>query len=146
MSTNDEQRELLEIYKIHAELADRVSQRRDGANKLYASLITALMGATVVSIRFVDHEYYFILIAVGILGMALNTSWILVIQSYNQLNTGKFKALQEIEKNLVYPFFKKESQFLEGKYRKLTMAEKTLPYILYLAFVSMIIFGMLSLH
>ncbi len=32
--------ELLEIYKLHAELADRVSQRREGANRLYVSLLT----------------------------------------------------------------------------------------------------------
>ena len=28
----DEKQELLEIYKLHAELADRVSQRRDRSN------------------------------------------------------------------------------------------------------------------
>ena len=27
--------ELLEIYKLHSELADRVSQRREGANKFF---------------------------------------------------------------------------------------------------------------
>ena len=28
------QNDLLEIYKLHSELADRVSQRREGANRL----------------------------------------------------------------------------------------------------------------
>ena len=37
------QTELLEIYKLHAELADRVSQRREGANRLYVSLLVGLM-------------------------------------------------------------------------------------------------------
>ena len=30
---DENKRELLEIYKLHAELADRVSQRREGANR-----------------------------------------------------------------------------------------------------------------
>ena len=29
---DENRRELLEIYKLHAELADRVSQRREGGN------------------------------------------------------------------------------------------------------------------
>ncbi len=36
----DEQ--LLDIYKLHADLADRVSQRRDSANRLYVTIAAAL--------------------------------------------------------------------------------------------------------
>ena len=39
---DEDKTELLEIYKLHAELADRVSQRREGANRLYVSLLTGL--------------------------------------------------------------------------------------------------------
>ena len=31
---DSEQNELLELYKLHTELADRVSQRREGANRM----------------------------------------------------------------------------------------------------------------
>ena len=31
--TDSTRNEMLEIYKLHAELADRVSQRREGANR-----------------------------------------------------------------------------------------------------------------
>ena len=40
--TDSTQNEMLEIYKLHAELADRVSQRREGANRLYVSLLVGL--------------------------------------------------------------------------------------------------------
>ena len=43
---DSEQNERLEIYKLHAELADRVSQRREGANRLY---VTLLLGIGIVS-------------------------------------------------------------------------------------------------
>ena len=143
MSGTAEQKELLEIYKLHAELADRVSQRREGANKLYASLITALIGGVIVLIRFGgdDLPIETVFVLAGIFGLFLSTSWVLVIHSYRQLNSGKFKALREIEENLVYPFFTKERGFLSGKYNKLTAAEKVLPYILYLAFAAMIALG-----
>ena len=38
-----EQDQLLEIYKLHAELADRVSQRREGANRLFVGLHVGLV-------------------------------------------------------------------------------------------------------
>ena len=138
MSDAAEQKELLEIYKLHSELADRVSQRREGANKLYASLITALIGGVIVLIRFGGNDLPVgpVFILVGIFGSFLSISWVLVILSYRQLNTGKLKALQEIEKKLVYPFFTKEWEFLTGKYNKLTVVETILPYILYLVFIT----------
>ena len=41
--TEADQNTLLEIYKLHADLADRVSQRREGANRLFVSMHTALV-------------------------------------------------------------------------------------------------------
>ncbi len=39
---DEDRQELLEIYKLHSELADRVSQRREGANRLYVSLLAGI--------------------------------------------------------------------------------------------------------
>lgn len=46
-----DRRELLEIYKLHAELADRISQRREGANRLYVSLLAAISALLAASLR-----------------------------------------------------------------------------------------------
>ena len=133
--TESEKRDLLEIYRLHAELADKVSQRREGANRLYVSLISGLILFAGGLFRFnITHEYWKIdLISVSILGLLLSGSWYIVIRSYRQLNTGKFKALHELEEQLSYPFFQREWLLLgEGKdrrYWKLTIVETFLPLI-----------------
>ena len=127
---DDKTQELLEIYKLHAELADRVSQRREGANRLYVSLLIGLVLFAAALLRFgTDGISPDILFWVGVvLGALLAISWYIVIRSYRQLNTGKFSALQDLESHLAYPFFTKEWELLgEGKkrsrYWKLTVVE-----------------------
>ena len=91
--TNDPDRnELLEIYKLHAELADRVSQRREGANRLYVSLLAGLAAFLAVLIRFGvgDVPVQVVLVSVGVVGTALSASWYVVLRSYRQLNTASF--------------------------------------------------------
>ena len=135
---SSKQNELLELYKLHAELADRVSQRREGANRLYVSLLVGLVVFVAALLRFgtdgVSADT--VLICTGVLGMLLSASWYIVIRSYRQLNTGKFLALQELESQLAYPFFTKEWELLEqGKewrrYWKLTVVETGLPLIFF---------------
>ena len=135
--------DFLEIYKLHAELADRVSQRREGTNRLYAGLLlTALVAFTTALLKFDPQEGSMtaMFIISGIMGLGLSLSWCILIRSYRQLNRGKFKALHEIEKELPFQFFKREWELLkEGKdyrrYWKLTVVETALP----------IMFGLLSL-
>ena len=44
--------EVLELYKLHIELADRVSQRREAANRLFAGLLVAVVTAFFLMFRF----------------------------------------------------------------------------------------------
>ena len=132
------QEELLELYKLHTELADRVSQRREGANRLFVTLHTGLLAVifAMVTAGGSTESDGIIFLTAGILGMALSISWYIIIRSYRQLNTGKFQALQELEKSLAYPFFTSEWKFLkEGKgfrpYWKLTVVETFLPCIFF---------------
>ena len=77
-----------------------------------------------------------ILLFAGIIGMGISFSWRIVIRSYQQLNTGKFKALEKLEEKLEYQFFKHEWELLsQGKYQKLTDAEKRLPVIFFVLFL-----------
>ena len=46
--------ELLELYKFHLDLADRVSQRREAANRLFVGLVVAILTAFIIIIRFGD--------------------------------------------------------------------------------------------
>ena len=140
--------ELLEIYKLHAELADRASQRREGANRLYVSLLVGLMVFLGAVLRFGAGgvPVGMILLVAGVMGSLLSVSWFVVIRSYRQLNSGKFKALHELEEKLAYPFFKREWELLaQGKeisrYWKLTNVEVGLPCIFFLLFFGLAVYS-----
>ena len=147
--TNDTDRnELLEIYKVHAELADRVSQRREGANRLYVSLLAGLAAFLAVLIRFGvgGVPVQVVLVSVGLAGAALSASWYVVLRSYRQLNTGKFQALHELENRLAYPFFRREWELLgegedKSRYWRLTVVEVGLPCIFFVLFVALSMFS-----
>ena len=145
---DQKKQELLEIYKLHAELADRVSQRREGANRLFVSLLTGTLIFLAAFLRYgtgtmpVD----VILTAVGVFGVLLSASWYIIIRSYRQLNSGKFAALHELEEQLAYPFFKREWELLgmvekpkKSRYWKLTVVETLLPIIFAILFLVLII-------
>ena len=146
--------ELLEIYRLHAELADRVSQRREGANRLYVSVQLALVVLLAAIVRFGtgDVPQWVVLTAIGIIGSSLSISWQTVIRSYRQLNSGKLKTLHELEDQLSFPFFKREWDILgkgedRAKYRKLTRVESLLPFIflaLFLLIVATALIGLIG--
>lgn len=167
----DQKQELLEIYKLHAELADRVSQRREGANRLYVSLLVGLLVFTTAILRFgtdgismdtalllaqsadlagPPQGTYRILVDsvlfwTGFLGAALALSWYIVIRSFRQLNTAKINVLRDLEQRLEYPFFTKEWELLgEGKkrtYWRPTVVETVLPWMFLLLFSGLAIFA-----
>lgn len=141
---NKDKQELLEIYKLHAELADRVSQRREGANRLYVSLLTGVLIFLATFLRYGTGAIpvFPALATIAVFGVLLAISWYIVIRSYRQLNTGKFKALLELEKQLDYPFFTHEWEFLKRgeeikTYWKLSVVETCLPlaFILLYTFI-----------
>ena len=147
--TDSSKDQLLEIYKLHTELADRVSQRREGANRLHVSLLSGFLVFLAALLRFGPGEISasVLLLFSGIIGMAISVSWCIVIRSYRQLNTGKFAALHELEQKLDYPFFEREWQLLEAgrnrsRYWKLTVVETFLPSIFFLLFFVFLIMAL----
>ena len=133
--------ELLEIYKLHVNLADKVSQRREGANRLYVSLLVGLAVFVGALLWLGDGSDYDkpILVSAGVIGTSLSVSWYVVIRSYKQLNTGKC---------LAYPFFKREWTLLdEGKnlsrHWKLTNVETGLPLIFFVLSCGLVILSLL---
>lgn len=149
---DSERGELLEIYKLHAELADRVSQRREGANRLYVSLLVALVVFLAAVLRFSPGGLPVNAVVIGAcgIGAALSASWWLVIRSYRQLSTGKLEALRELEQRLDYAFYAREWELLGGgkdrlTYWQITKAEAVLPWIFLLVFCGMMV-GILCLN
>ena len=143
--------ELLEIYKIHAEHAERVAQRREGANRLYVGILTGFLVAVVALTRFglEDIVSNVLTLVGGLIGIVLCLSWYLVIRSYRQLNTAKFAILHELEGKLPFAFFKREWEQLEegkklNKYLNITKAEMTLPALFGILFSALAIWGIVG--
>lgn len=143
----DEKQELLEIYKLHAELANSVSKQRGTANRFYM-LVSS--GLAVLFSAFLQRKngapLGWLMVGLGIFGMLLASAWYIVIRSFRQLNSGKFKALHELEEKLAYPFFKREWDLLkEGTERKtywrLTVVETFVPIIFFSCFTVLLLIG-----
>ncbi len=82
--TENSKSELLEIYKLHAELADRVSQRREAANRLHIGILSGLgLAASIFIEAGITESVNFVFLAVGILGSVISASWWVVIRSYH---------------------------------------------------------------
>lgn len=147
MTDESKRDELLEIYKLHAELADRVSQRRDAANQRYAGMLVGLGAFLAFLLGVGDGDLAAIATRlVSGLGMVLSLSWYVVIRSYRQLNTGKFKSLHELEEKLAYPFYKREWELLgEGRdsrrYWRLTVVETFLPWTFFVLSVALFVWS-----
>lgn len=143
----DEKQELIEIYKLHAELADSVSKQRSTANRFY---MLVLSGLAVLFSAFLQRKngvpLGWLMVGFGVFGMLLAAAWYIVIRSYRQLNSGKFKALHELEEKLAYPFFKREWDLLaEGReqktYWRLTIVETSVPTIFFICFTALLGIG-----
>ena len=143
----DEKQELIEIYKLHAELADNVSNRRATANRFY---LLVRSGLSLLFSAFLQREDWVsldvLMVVCGLFGILWTAAWYVVIRSYRQLNTGKFKALHELEEKLAYPFFKREWELLtEGaerkNYWKLSVVETFVPVIFLIGFSALLLIG-----
>ena len=147
MDEKGKKQELLDIYKLHAQLADNVSNRRATANRFY---MLVLSGLAVIFSAFLQHKngvpLGWLMVGFGLFGTSLAVAWYIVIRSYRQLNSGKFKALHELEEKLAYPFFKREWDLLrEGSERKtywrLTIVETFVPIIFISCFAVLLLVG-----
>jgi hypothetical protein len=94
----EEERSVLDIYKMLVDMADKVSQRRQNANNFYLSVNTAIIGASSY-IALSGHEIANILF-IAITGIGVCLIWLRNIESYKTLNEAKFKVINELERAL----------------------------------------------
>ena len=144
---NEKQQELLEIYKLHAQLADSVTKQRATANRFYVLIFSGLV---VLFSAFLQRKngvpLGWIMVIFGLFGLLLAVAWHSVIRSYRQLNTAKFKVLHELEEKLAYPFSRREWDLLakgtdRKVYQQLTAAESRVPIIFGICFVLLLLIG-----
>lgn len=146
-----ERETILEQYKLYVQIADNVSKRRMNTNLFYISLLSIILGLPIVSNTKVFPENRFLSLALALFGILLCFLWILNINSYRQLNSGKFKVIHEIEKELPFKCYMREWELLgkgknARKYLQLSFVEQFVPYLLLIPFIILLLSGIFSLQ
>lgn len=145
------QAHLLEQYKLYVEMADRISQRRDHANRFYASAVSAIVALLVVTARFglPGSSWDVALLVAGIFGTALSTIWYINLRSYQVLNGVKFEVINGIEPLLPHDGYTQEwaqllSESRPSKYFQLTKVERFVPLLMAALFICLVGFSVYS--
>lgn len=134
--------ELIDLYKMAVEMADRVSARRGQANQFYVALQTALLGvpaafAVVGHGSEIDPLRSFLL---SLVGAMVSVVWWFQLRSYRDLNTAKFRVINQIEAdNLPIRPFSDEWKDLKkdpvpgfrGRYAELGFVERFVPIVFF---------------
>ena len=112
---------LFEQYKLYIQSAEKISDRRQNANNYFITINTALISFLGLSFQIKLLENLgWIKSLLAILGIIICIIFWFLLRSYRQLNSGKFKVIHEIEKNLPLALYDYEWKILgEGKNKKL---------------------------
>lgn len=138
------QEHLLEQYKLYIETAEKVSDRRSNLNTFYLTLTTTIAGIIgYVKTNNIENDK-FLIIGLSISAILICIYWVNLLENYRKLNSGKFKVIHEIEKQLPLKLFDFEWEKLgRGEdtklYKKLSNVEKGVPYIFGVLFLFMVI-------
>ena len=137
----EETKTIFEQYKLYVEMADRISQRRMSANTFFTTINTLLFTIA----TFIGSKHLVWIIFIGVIGCVISFAWYFTLNSYRQLNSGKFTVINEIEKLLPLSGFSYEWEVLESgkkksKYWPLSHVEKIIPIIFFLAYIALTVF------
>lgn len=114
--------QLIEIYKLQAQLANSVSNRRSIIHKFY---MLVMSGLTLIFPAFFKLpaeirdlvSIEFLILGLPLLGITLSVTWFILVSSNLRQSIIKYEALKTLEDKLEYQFFKDEWKYLE-KYQK----------------------------
>lgn len=148
------QNQLIDIYKIHVELTNNVSNRRTTTNRFYQVFLSGLIvifsailqNKNGESVKFLDGvSIELIMVVLGGLGMWLSFIWLISVNSYLQLNSRKYEVLKQLEDELEYQFFQHEWELLGREknktYKYLSFPELLAPIVFFLFFLFIFIIG-----
>ncbi len=132
---------IFEEYKLFVATAEKNSDRRQIANSFFLTFNSLLLTGTGYLTTTNQDSWLIILSFLGVISSFL---WVTKINSFRQLNSGKFKVIHDLEKYLPYQLFKKEWEYLgkgkdRKKYKKLTVVETGVPYLFMLMYVFFIL-------
>lgn len=131
--------EVLDLYKMSVEMADRISARRGQANQFYLTLQSTLLGVPAL-VGVVGGEDLDPLRAtlLALVGGLTSVTWWLQLRSYRDLNRAKFEVINTIEQEhfTVTPFTDEWNSLkkdpvpkLRGRYAELGAVERVVPIV-----------------
>jgi hypothetical protein len=133
---------LLEQYKLYVQIMDNTSVQRGNINKFYISVLAFLL--TLISIFINNNFSNLIIFIVSLMGLLLCFTWYKNIESFRQLNSGRFQVIHEMEKELPFNCFDKEWGYLKKgngeNYTRLTKIEKYVPLYLSIPYVFILLY------
>ncbi|MFC8716192.1 hypothetical protein [Kitasatospora sp. NPDC057198] len=129
--------EVLELYKLAVEMADRVSARRGTANAFFLSVQTALIAVMGLSFPELAQAPWWASAALSAAGLALSATWWLQLRSYRDLNSAKFAVINGLENGLPVRIFADEWRYLKqdpvpplrNRYAELGFSERGVPWV-----------------
>lgn len=141
----------LEQYKIYVGSAEKVSDRRNNVNTFYLTLTTSITGVIgYVKTNNIQNDQYLI-IGLSISAILICIYWVNILENYRKLNSGKFKVIHDIEKQLPLNLFDFEWEKLgrgnnNKLYKKMSNVEKGIPFIFGILFCLVLGFEFYSLY
>jgi hypothetical protein len=129
--------EVLDLYKMAVEMADRVSARRGAANAFFLSVQTAFVGAMGVTATDNQNVPWWAALILALAGISISLVWWLQLRSYRVLNSAKFDIINAVEPRLPLQVFSQEWEMLTGnsggpwwtRYTELGATERQVPWV-----------------
>lgn len=129
--------QVLDLYRLAVEMADRVSARRATANTSFVGIQTAIAGALGFLAGQEAPPDKWLLASLSLVGLTACGVWYLLLRSYRDLNRAKFAVITEIEKDLPVQLFGREWETLKtdpvkkwrGRYAELGSVERLAPAV-----------------
>ena len=113
MKDDPGQATIVEIYKLHANLAEQAAISREGLNKLYTGMVSSIIAASVLLQRFAPGaEMSWILPCLGAL---VSSCWMLSLGSITGRLSAKHAVLLNLESRLPFAFFDQENEEFEQR-------------------------------
>ncbi|GLW24333.1 membrane protein [Microbispora amethystogenes] len=128
--------EVLDLYKLAVEMADRVSARRGASNSFFLSVQTAFVAVLGLAASAVTKSLW-ASVAVALAGITLSAAWWLQLKSYRDLNRAKYEVINKIEEQFSVKIFSDEWTALKrdpvrswrARYAELGVSERRVPFV-----------------
>lgn len=135
------QEHYFEQYKLYLNSIEKISDRRETANRYFLSVNSAIILVISVIIQYAHANRVFLALGATIFGFLISILFWVLINSYKQLNTAKFKVLHRIERRLPLELYSDEWDELgRGKNKKMyfpfSHVERIIPIIFCLGYLA----------